>query len=412
MKNENQAGRNSNVAAATIASDVETLPFTAIPKHAAMGTRHGSGRDALNLVGRALWHLPGRFGIAGLLGSRSSLRSVLFHDVSDTESPFTKGLGGTITRKNFEAALRFITRYYTPVSLQDVIASCEGQALPPRPVLVTFDDAYASVSEFAAPLCSKFGAPAVFFVNGECLDNRQLALDNLVCYVANVSGMATVNAAARVANGTKDVDLRSMAEVFACFLPAISLSSREVFRGALLELARINEGDLAKKAQLYLSSRQLRELATFNFEIGNHTFSHANCRSLSAEEFADEIDRNKAVLEAASGREVRSFSVPYGSSADLTGELLAHLHHSGYEAVFLAESRANPPCPDRFRLDRVSINTGSDGVLFSEIEILPRLRSAKDGVLAVSKSEHTASRVELNEAALTNRADGTMGRRL
>jgi peptidoglycan/xylan/chitin deacetylase (PgdA/CDA1 family) len=303
---------------------------------------------------------------------------VLFHDVSDTESSFTKGLGGTITRKDFEAALRFITRHYTPVSLQDVITGSDGRALPPRPVLVTFDDAYASVSEFAAPLCSKFGVPAVFFVNGLCLDNRQLALDNLICYVANMCGLSTINAAAHVASGTKNIDLQTLTEVFARFLPSISFSTRDVFRGALLQLAGISEGDLAERAGLYLSSRQLRELATFNFEIGNHTYSHANCRSLPAEEFAGEIDRNKAVLEEMSGRKVRSFSVPYGSSADLTGDLVAHLHRSGYEAVFLAESRANPLRPDRFRLNRVSIRTGGDGALFSEIEILPRLRSMRN----------------------------------
>ena len=80
---------------------------------------------------------------------------------------FHKGTGWSRSRaKHFEAALKFITRHYTPVSLQDVIADSDGRALPPRPVLVTFDDAYASVREFAAPLCSKFGVPAVFFVNG------------------------------------------------------------------------------------------------------------------------------------------------------------------------------------------------------------------------------------------------------
>jgi peptidoglycan/xylan/chitin deacetylase (PgdA/CDA1 family) len=337
-----------------------------------------SGPAALNLAGRTLWHLPGRFGIARLLGPGCSLRCVLFHDVSDTESSFTKGLGGTITRKDFESALRIITRHYTPVSLQDVITGSDGRALPPRPVLVTFDDAYASVSEFAAPLCSKFGVPAVFFVNGLCLDNRQLALDNLICYVANMCGLSTINAAAHVASGTKNIDLQTLTEVFARFLPSISFSTRDVFRGALLQLAGISEGDLAERAGLYLSSRQLRELATFNFEIGNHTYSHANCRSLPAGEFAGEIDRNKAVLEEMSGRKVRSFSVPYGSSADLTGDLVAHLHRSGYEAVFLAESRANPLRPDRFRLNRVSIRTGGDGALFSEIEILPRLRSMRN----------------------------------
>jgi len=381
METENQAGRNSDVAAA----DAEASSLSAKVKQAATERHNSGGRVALNLAGRTLWHFPGRFGIARLLGPRCSLRSVVFHDVSDTESPFTKGLHGTITHKNFEAALKFITRHYTPVSLQDVLADSNGQGLPSRPLLVTFDDAYGSVSEFAAPLCSKFGVPAVFFVNGSCLDNRQLALDNLVCYVANKCGLGTINAAAHAACDTTDIDLRSLTEVFARFLPGISLSAREVFRGALLQLARMSESDLAKEAGLYVSSRQLRDLATFNFEIGNHTYSHANCRALSASEFAGEIDRNKAVLEAASGGNVRSFSVPYGSSADLTSDLVAHLHRSGYEAVFLSESRINPQFPDRFRLDRVSIKTGNDGALFSEIEILPRLRTIRNSLFGAAK---------------------------
>ena len=96
------------------------------------------------------------------------------------------------------------------------------------------------------------------------------------------------------------------------------------------------------------------------------------------------------MLEAASGRKVRSFSVPYGSSADLTSDLVAHLRRSGYEAAFLSESRANPPCHDRFCLDRVSISTGRDGVLFSEIEILPRLRTIRSSLFRGAKAQHSA----------------------
>jgi peptidoglycan/xylan/chitin deacetylase (PgdA/CDA1 family) len=346
------------------------------------GSHTGTRRAALSFAAGTLWYIPGCFGIARLLGPKFSLRSVLFHNVSDTESSFTKGLGGTITRKKFEAALKFITRHYTPVSLQDVVADPDGRALPPRPVLVTFDDAYASVREVAAPLCWEFGVPAVFFVNGVCLDNRQLALDNLVCHVANVCGLGTINAAAHIAGGTRDIELRSMAQVFSSFLPALSPSAREVFRGALVQLAGIKERDLAAEAGLYLTSQQLRDLATFNFEIGNHTYTHANCRALSTGDFAGEIDRNKAVLEAVSGTKVRSFSVPYGSSADLTTDLMAHLHRFGYQAVFLSESRVNTPSSDRFRLNRVSIKTGSDDLLFLEIEILPRLRAIRNSLFA------------------------------
>jgi peptidoglycan/xylan/chitin deacetylase (PgdA/CDA1 family) len=352
-------------------------------------SRSGSRRAALNLAAGTLWYIPGSFSIARSLGTRYSLRCVLFHDVSDTESSFTKGLDGTITRKNFEAALKFITRHYTPVSLQDIVASSDGRALRPRPVLVTFDDAYASVSEFAAPLCAQFGVPAVFFVNGVCLDNRQLALDNLVCYVANVCGLGTINAAAHVASGTKDIEVHSLAQVFSSFLPGISPSDREVFRSALIELAGIKESDLAAEAGLYLTSRQLRDLATFNFEIGNHTYTHSHCRSLSAGDIAGEIARNKAVLEVTSGTRVRSFSVPYGSSADLTIDLVAHLQHSGYEAVFLAEGCANSSRAHGSHLDRVSVKASTDAAFFSEVEILPRLRTIRNSLFGAAKVQRS-----------------------
>jgi peptidoglycan/xylan/chitin deacetylase (PgdA/CDA1 family) len=343
----------------------------------------------MNFAAGTVWYLPGSFDIVRILGPQYSLRCVLFHDVSDTESSFTRGLGGTVTRKDFEAALKFLTKHYTPVSLQDVLASFDGRPLPPRPVLVTFDDAYASVSEFAAPLCSKFEVPALFFVNAACLDNRQLALDNLVCYVASVCGLEIVNAAIRSVNGAADFEVRSLTQVFSHFLPRTSLSGREGFRHALIELAGISEGDLAAEAGLYLSSQQLRDLAKFNFELGNHTYTHANCRTLSTADLAGEIDRNKAVLEATSGTNVRSFSVPYGSSVDLTTDLSQYLRRSGYKAVFLAEGRANSLRTSEFHLDRVSLKASTDAACFSEIEILPRLRRIRNRVFAASNSGST-----------------------
>ena len=326
--------------------------------------------------------MPGRFGIARLCGPSYSLRCVVFHDISATESPFTKGMGVHITPSNFEAALRFLTKYYTPVRLQDVLADSDGRGLPPRAMLVTFDDGYASVVESAAPLCSKFGVPAIFFVNAAFLDNQRLAPDNLVCYAANALGMETINAAVHTVKGTDYPKLKSLAEVFTCFFPAISLPEREVFLDALVHLGGINERQLAGEAGLYLTRKQLCDLASFDFEIGNHTYTHVHCRSLSPENFGQEVDRNKAELEALTGRKVRSFSLPYGSSADLTSDLVRHLQLSGHEAVFLSESVANPRGVNRFHLDRVSTRAESDDAFFFEIEVLPRLRAIRDRLFA------------------------------
>src|SRR5579872_2959634 len=222
-----------------------------------------SRRAALNFAAGTLWYAPGAFNLVRGLGADYSLRSVLFHDVCDTETPFTRGLGGTMTVRDFEAALQFLTKNYTPVSLADVLASFDGKPLPLRPVLVTFDDAYASVSEAAAPLCLKHGVPALFFVNASCLDNRQLALDNLLCYVANVFGIDPISAAIRSADSGEYSALRSLRQVFSDFLPRTSLSARECFRRTLIESTDISQCDLAAEAGLYLSSQQLRDLTKF-----------------------------------------------------------------------------------------------------------------------------------------------------
>src|SRR5208283_3641617 len=142
----------------------------------------------------------------------------------------------------------FLTRYYTPVRLEDVLTNGDGRRLPPRAVLVTFDDAYASVAQSAAPLCRQFGVPAVFFVNAGFLDNQRLAPDNLVCYIANVLGMETIRSAARAVPRAGTFELKSLSEVFTCFFPAITLAEREVFLDTLRQLAGISDSCMAKEA--------------------------------------------------------------------------------------------------------------------------------------------------------------------
>jgi peptidoglycan/xylan/chitin deacetylase (PgdA/CDA1 family) len=336
-------------------------------------TNGPASRAMMALSGRAIWRTPGCFTIARVFGSAYSLRCVVFHDISAAESPFTNAMGVSISPGEFEAALKFLVRCYTPVSLDHVLAGAAGGKLPQRAVLVTFDDAYAS-AVYAAEICGKLRVPAVFFLNAAFLDNTCLAPDNLVCYVANVFGLDVVKRGALAVKGSDSPPIRSMADVFHGLFPLLSPVERQAFLNTVAQLAGISETALAREASLYLTSRQVRELASAGFEIGSHTFSHIHCRSLAAQGFTSEIGRNEEKLSMITGKKVRSFSVPYGSSADLNGELIRYLKRSGYQAAFLSESVANAPNADPLHFDRVSIRTGAADALFSEVEILPRLR--------------------------------------
>ncbi len=325
-----------------------------------------------------LWNVPGNFEVARLLGPSYGLRSILFHNISDQNSPFTYGIQVNTSPKQLEEKLRYIAGHYTPVSLEDVLASAKTGKLPRRAILVTFDDAYSSVFDIAAPLCKKYGVPVVFFVNAAFIDNQRLAADNIICYVASEIGMKPIAEAVHATVGADFSVPTSVTAVFSDFFPSISLPEREAFIRSLLEITGIDEAGLAAQAGLYLTSAQLRGLAAYGVEIGNHTYTHAHCRTLTPSTISREIEQNKEELEALSGTRVRSFSVPYGSSSDLTESVADHLRQSGHEAVFLSESVANTRGHNLFALDRVSTHSDGDADFFMELEILPRMRAIRN----------------------------------
>jgi peptidoglycan/xylan/chitin deacetylase (PgdA/CDA1 family) len=312
-----------------------------------------------------------------VLRSSFSLRCVVFHHISDADTPFTKGLHVSITRRKFEDALAFFARYYTPVSLQQVVAA-GTRALPDRALLVTFDDAYASVAEIGVPLCRKYDIPAVFFVNAAFLDNRRVALPNLLAYIANLFGMHLIHAAIRAVKNNIGFTIETLKDVSRHFLAAASLEQRQAFVDALLGLAGIDELSLAQKADLYITSQQLREISSAGVDIGNHTYTHVHCRTLSNGDFAREIDANQEHLEALSNRKLRSFSIPYGSSTDLTDALLLHLRQSGYAAIFLSQNVGNRRAGDPLHLDRVTTSGRSASGLLCDLELFPRLRTMRN----------------------------------
>ena len=332
-------------------------------------------RNALNLVGRALWYAPFRFGIASLFGTGYQLRSVLFHNVTDKESPFTYGIRVNTSVKQFEEKLRYIIQHYRPVRLEDVLQN-EGKRLPSRAILVTFDDAYASVCRIAAPLCKKYGIPAVFFVNAAFIDNRRLAADNVICYVAREFGFQPIASVARRIAG--DSAPTNVPAVFSDFFPSLTVPQREAFIAELIGHVGLCEEKLASEAALYATSDDVRQLQRCGVEVGNHTYTHVHCRTLTPETSTRELEHNKAELEAVTKTTVRSFSVPYGSSADLTDGVSRQLRRSGHEAVFLSESVANTSGYDRFVFDRVSTHTDTDADFFAELEVLPRLRALRN----------------------------------
>lgn len=96
-----------------------------------------------------------------------------YHDVIDlTRTPDLKVYPQTITRNRLVQQFNLIeTLGYNPISLQDILDARAGrQPLPPRAVLLTFDDGYRSVYDIVLPLLELYDYPAVVAPVGSWLE--------------------------------------------------------------------------------------------------------------------------------------------------------------------------------------------------------------------------------------------------
>jgi biofilm PGA synthesis lipoprotein PgaB len=94
-----------------------------------------------------------------------------YHAVPHKAVPYD--LSGSVPQRLFVEQMEYLrTHGYNPVSLDDILKAAGGKRpLPPKPVLLTFDDAYRSYYDFVVPVLEKFNYPSVVSVVGRFIDN-------------------------------------------------------------------------------------------------------------------------------------------------------------------------------------------------------------------------------------------------
>jgi peptidoglycan/xylan/chitin deacetylase (PgdA/CDA1 family)/glycosyltransferase involved in cell wall biosynthesis len=89
---------------------------------------------------------------------------LLYHRVGPSVAGAYASL--TVAPERFRQQMEWLKRNgYSPIRMGDWLAWCnEGTPLPPKPVLITFDDAYADLVEHALPVLRDLGFTATIFV--------------------------------------------------------------------------------------------------------------------------------------------------------------------------------------------------------------------------------------------------------
>lgn len=315
-------------------------------------------RAMLKDFARKCLYFSGALGLYHRLRNADSLTVVMFHRTLRPDDPRWASCDPdyTLGEDLFVSSLDFFRRHYRVVSLQDVLrARRDGTGLPPRALLISFDDGWLDNVDYALPALRSAGLPAVMFVAADAVGARQpfyqerivaawrlgtLSPEALAASVAEHAGQtpAGQTPAGETPGGVAaGIDgLRSLI----ARLEAMPSTSRR----AVLErhADALNDG-----LQHMIDVDDLARLRAGGIELGLHGKSHV--AMTRADDLANELGGARAAMatmlspqsldEGLASDACATMSFPHGA---FDNSIAAQAREAGYELLFTSVPVLNP----------------------------------------------------------------------
>ena len=285
------------------------------------------------------------------MNSRFSV--VMYHyvrDLQNTRYPAIKGLDIRLFREQ----LKYFKKHYNFITAAQLIDAYEnGTELPPKSLLLTFDDAYLDHYTCAFPLLDEYKVQGLFFVPVKAIMNHEVLIVNKIHHVLavcdkNINGLVqqvkTLLAPYEGKDGIQTFDYYfdklAVANRFDCkeviFIKRLlQVELQEPVRSAIINqlfAQYVNDDEAAFSRELYMSEDQLRCMQRNGMIIGSHGYDHFWLGSLTKEEQLSELTKSVDFLKGL-GVDMRTLSIgyPYGSHNDNTLDIA---HGFGFKLGF------------------------------------------------------------------------------
>lgn len=247
----------------------------------------------------------------------------------------------TLSAKLFGDCLTFFRRHYNVVSTQAVREAARGGArLPPRPLLITFDDGWSDNAHHALPRLQAAGMPALLFTVADAVDRKEPFFQERIISAVRAGRLpledfaATLRSEGISASVPNGAPLRALRPLIAALESADSLVLQRVV-DALEPRLRDGLSHMVTRADL-------ATLARGGVEIGLHGKTHGpmtRASDLDAELGGARV-QVAAMLEASAAPTTMSF--PHGKYDE---RIATRARESGFELVFTSVPALNPTEP-------------------------------------------------------------------
>jgi peptidoglycan/xylan/chitin deacetylase (PgdA/CDA1 family) len=276
---------------------------------------------------------------------QTSLTTILFHRFVFDDEP------KTAARDRLKRQCEWLSANYAALTLRQATDGLKEAKFPPRPLLITIDDAPIDVLD-VVDIFRLFDLPVTIFVCAGWSTSGSLAEpDEAAARV--VSALEWYFGPDKLLRLPNAITLQIGRAHRAAAADAI-LSRREEWQHYFEEiLSQTTE----IRARTSCNWQELTQLKQEGVEFGCHSTSHVNLADASDKRLAFEVEEGKRILDKRLGC-CDAFAYPYGIRGSYNSRTADTLKQAGFHAAFVTESAFPEPGADMFRLPRISMPDG------------------------------------------------------
>lgn len=271
-----------------------------------------------------------------------------YHRICDAFAPHFDGYEPNVsaTPAMFARQMDFVRDNFNVIDLQTLHAFVvHKRPLPPRPLLITFDDGYLDNYENAYPILRERNLPAVIFIVSDWGGSSRRAWWDQCAYFFHHTTRADATLPLVGQHDLSTANNRRHAREL--FIQRIKTMPELEKREHLAALARALDVTPPREDRpLFVSWDQTRDLVANGIACQPHTTSHPILTRISPERAQHEIQESAARLAGETGQVTQAFAYPNGTIVDYTPEIMGYLRDLDIPLAFTLT-------PGPLRLSRV-----------------------------------------------------------
>ena len=271
----------------------------------------------------------------------------------------------------FEKQMRCLARHYNLLSFEALtILIRDRLPLPPKSVVVTFDDGWRDNYTVAYPVLKKYAIPAIIFLTTDYINTNKQFWFQRVKYLLTDDKIDSRQLLDVILKVRKDYTYQVADDVSQYLLSHSPSAATDYFIEWLknLDPAAINEilnrlaevnnnaGEAKGDEPLMLSWAEVIEMNKGGIDFGSHGLSHRIMTGMNIEDVKTELVRSKEIIREQTGQEATIFAYPNG---DCNDEIKKAVKDAGYYAAAATYgNRNNDGNWDLYGLTRVAVHEG------------------------------------------------------